>query len=86
MSKMSKATIYTTTYCSYCQAAKQLLTDHNIEFEEVTLDDKPQLRTEISEANGGWRTVPMITIDDKFIGGYQELSQYLDKNEIRSQP
>lgn len=83
---MPEATIYTTIYCSYCQAAKQLLTENNIKFEEIALDDKPELRTKIAEANGGWRTVPMITIDDKFIGGYQELRRHLDKNETQSQP
>lgn len=83
---MSKAIVYTTIYCSYCQAAKQLLTDHDIEFEEIALDDKPELRTKISEANGGWRTVPMIFIDDKFIGGYQELRKNIDKTETQSQP
>lgn len=82
----TKATVYTTTYCSYCQAAKQLLTEHNIEFEEVALDDKPELRAELAEANGGWRTVPMIVLDDKFIGGYQELRKKIDKNETQSRP
>lgn len=65
--------IYTTTVCGYCVNAKALLKRLNLPFEEIGLDDKPDLRLKLSADNNGYRTVPMIFIDDKFIGGYQEL-------------
>lgn len=81
---MTKAVIYTTTYCTYCQAAKKLLATKKIDYREVSLDDNPELREKISAANKGWRTVPMIFIDNRFIGGYTELVAFLQKNETQS--
>ena len=66
--------IYTTRYCGFCHMAKKLLQDLNITFEEVSFDDNPELRSKISSENNNYRTVPMIFIDDRFIGGYTELA------------
>lgn len=81
---MTEAVIYTTTYCTYCQAAKKLLTKKKISYREIGLDNDPELRQKISAANNGWRTVPMIFIDDRFIGGYTELVSCLQKKETSS--
>lgn len=68
--------VYTTQYCSFCRAAKKFLETKGLAFEEVPLDDNPELRAEVSGRNGNYRTVPMIEIDGKFIGGYSELVSY----------
>lgn len=78
---MSANIVYTTTVCPYCQSAKRLLTEKNVSFEEIGLDDKPDLRMELSEKFGGWRTVPMIVLDGEFIGGYTELVQWFKQQE-----
>jgi glutaredoxin 3 len=54
--------------------AKRLLTQLKVPYEEISLEDKPELRRKLSEENNGYRTVPMIFIDGKFIGGYMELA------------
>lgn len=69
-------TVYTTQYCSFCRAAKKFLENKGLAFEEVPLDDNPELRAEVSKRNGNYRTVPMIEIDGKFVGGYSELVNY----------
>jgi glutaredoxin 3 len=71
---MREVKIYTTTVCPYCVQAKRLLTQLKMPYEEINLEDKPELRQKISEENNGYRTVPMIFIDGKFIGGYTELA------------
>ena len=43
-----------------------------LEFEEIDLGDDPAFRAKLNELTGGW-TVPQILIDDKLIGGYEEL-------------
>lgn len=68
--------IYTTQYCSFCRAAKKFLEDKGLEYKEIPVDDNPELRAEVSERNGNYRTVPMIEIDGKFVGGYSELVSY----------
>lgn len=69
-------TVYTTQYCSFCRAAKKFLENKGLAYEEVPLDDNPELRAEVSKRNGNYRTVPMIEIDGKFVGGYSELVSY----------
>ncbi len=71
---MQEITVYTTLICSYCHAAKRLLEQRGLAFKEVDLTNNPQLRQELSEANGGYRTVPMIFIGRDFIGGFTELA------------
>ncbi len=70
---MADVKVYTGAYCGYCNAAKKLLQTANVPFEEISLDDKPELRQKLSEENGNYRTIPMIFIDGKFIGGYTDL-------------
>ena len=70
---MSVVTIYTRRLCPYCIAARRLLSSLGLEFEEIRLDGRPELRRDLSDANGGWSTVPMIFAGDRFIGGYDDL-------------
>jgi glutaredoxin 3 len=76
---MQQVRVYTTLVCTYCQAAKRLLSQRKIPFQEISLDDKPDLRMQLSAENNGYRTVPMIFIGANFIGGYNELNA-LDRN------
>ncbi len=68
-----KVIVYSTRICGYCDRAKALLRSKGIQFEEVGLDDDHDLREALSRKFGGYRTVPMIVIDDTFVGGYNEL-------------
>lgn len=69
-----KITVYTTTSCSFCTAAKRLLAQRQLSYDEVDLSHNQALRQQLSAANGGYRTVPMIFIGEAFVGGYQELA------------
>ncbi len=79
---MAAMTIYTTSFCPYCTAAKRLLDSLGIDFEEIGLDDKPELRHRLSENNGGWRTVPMIFAGDRFLGGYTDVRELHGRGEL----
>ena len=72
--KGASVLLYTRKWCGYCFAARRLLTSLGVAFGEIPLDRKPELRREISEKAGGWRTVPMIFIGDHFVGGYTEIA------------
>jgi glutaredoxin 3 len=69
---MSRVRIYTTDWCGYCNAAKRLLADRGVEFEEVNLTGDPAFRQQVFDLTGGW-TVPQIVIDEQPLGGYTEL-------------
>ena len=64
--------MYTKGYCSFCFAAKNLLTKRGHEYEEICLSDNAAAEREMRELTGGL-TVPQIVIDGKAIGGYTEL-------------
>lgn len=72
---MKEIKVYTTEFCGFCHQAKNLLQSLKLPFEEIKLDDKPELRRQLSNENQGYRTVPMIFIDGTFIGGYTELTK-----------
>lgn len=71
---MAKIQIYTQTYCPYCTRAKTYLKGKGLDFEEINLDGKED-ELESLKNRTGHRTIPQIFIDDKFIGGYNELVQ-----------
>ena len=75
---MKRAKVYSTTYCPYCVRAKKLLEAKGIEFEEIDLTHDEALRKKIMQQTG-MRTVPQIFIDDKFVGGYQELAKLYEE-------
>ena len=68
-----KVKIYGTETCPYCVAAADLCADKNIDFEKIDLSLEPEKRVQISEENGNYPTIPMIFVDEKFIGGFTEL-------------
>jgi glutaredoxin 3 len=78
---MTKVVVYTTQYCPYCVQAKALLKHKGVAFEEVDVGEDDALRARVVELSGR-RTVPQIFIDDKPIGGYDELRALDDQGEL----
>ena len=78
---MPKIKLYTTKSCPFCIAAKNLLKIKDLRFEEIDLTSRTELRLEIS-TKYNWRTVPLIIIDDKFIGGFDELDKLNDEGKL----
>lgn len=70
---MATIKIYTTQWCGYCAAARELLRSKGAAFEDIDVDGDSSLRTEMTEKSGG-RTVPQIFINNKPIGGYTDLA------------
>ena len=73
-----KATIWSKYHCPYCGQAKALLKNRGIPFEEKKIGDG-YTREELLEAVPNARTVPQVFLDDKLIGGFQELNEHLKK-------
>ena len=78
---MPRIKLYTTKSCPFCIAAKNLLKMKNLRFQEIDLTSRTELRLEIS-TKYNWRTVPLIVIDDKFIGGFDELDKLNDEGKL----
>ena len=70
---MAKVEIYTGMMCGFCSAAKRLLKQKGVDFEETdTSFDSAKKQEMLSRANGS-HTVPQIFIDDEHIGGCDDL-------------
>ena len=76
---MADVTMYSTTYCGFCRAAKSLLQKRAIDFEEIDLTGDNDARMKLVEMSGGRTTVPQIFVKGEAIGGYNEL-RALDKS------
>ena len=75
--------IYTKAYCSYCYAAKNLLTRRGFTYEEVALSGDFTVEQEMRELTGG-TTVPQILIDNTPIGGFTELVELDRVGELKA--
>jgi len=60
--------------CPYCFAAKNLLKKKGVSFNEIDITLKPEKRAAMSQKSGGRTSVPQIFIDDRHVGGFDELS------------
>jgi len=67
-----RVVVYTTPWCGYCGAAKDLLTRKGVAFEEVDISRDAALATDIAQRSGR-RTVPQVFADDEPLGGYTDL-------------
>jgi glutaredoxin 3 len=71
-------TVYVSDWCPYCERAKGLLSQKNVAFSEINVEDEPKFREEML-ARSKRRTVPQIFIGDKHIGGCDDLFE-LDRS------
>ncbi len=78
-----KVKVYTKDPCPYCVRAIQLLENLNIPFEEVDLTGQEQEIDRLKRETG-WRTVPIILINDKVIGGYTDLKALQESGELEA--
>jgi glutaredoxin 3 len=70
---MPKVEMYTTASCAFCTAAKMLLKQKGLDYTEIRVDTDMAKREEMLQ-RAHRRTVPQIFIDDRHIGGYEELA------------
>ena len=71
---MSRILLYTTPLCGYCRAAKRLLAEKALDFEEIDVAFDRDKRAEMLDRANGQRTVPQIFIHGRHVGGYDELA------------
>jgi glutaredoxin 3 len=73
-----QAVIWSKDFCGYCDRAKRLLEQKGIKYEERKIGSgwtKEQLLESVPAA----RSVPQIFLDDKLIGGHDDLVKYFNE-------
>ena len=70
---MAQIELYTTPYCPYCIAAKDLLRSKGATFTEIDLAMQSDRRAEMIARANGRLTVPQIFIGMTHVGGFDDL-------------
>jgi glutaredoxin 3 len=78
---MAKVLMVKKNPCPYCDRAKNLLDGKGIPFEVIDLTDKMD-ELQAWKEKTGWKTVPMIFINDTLVGGYTDLKALDDEGKL----
>lgn len=70
---MAEVVIYTSPMCGYCYRAKKLLERKGVAFTEIDVESDPARRQEMIARAGGRYTVPQIFINNRHVGGCDDL-------------
>ena len=70
---MADVTIYTRQFCGFCTAAKRLLDQKGVQYQEHDATFSKDLRQEMMNRSKGRTTFPQIFIDQTHVGGCDEL-------------
>ena len=72
-----KAIVWSKDNCTYCDQAKKLLEEKGVEFEEKKIGHGYTLEDLLAVVPNA-RTAPQIVINNKVVGGYDDLIEYIE--------
>lgn len=78
----AKVEIYTWSFCPYCIRAKGLLDKKGVEYSEYCIDGDESAREAMIERANGKSSLPQIFIDDRHIGGCDDIYALENKGEL----
>jgi mycoredoxin len=56
-------TLYSAPWCGYCRIAKRFLTENNVSYTEINIDEDEEAARRVEQWNNGNRTIPTLDID-----------------------
>lgn len=78
----AKVEIYTWKFCPFCIRAKGLLDNKQVDYIEYAIDGDDTARDAMAIRSNGRRSVPQIFINDKHIGGCDDIHALEAKGEL----
>jgi glutaredoxin len=84
---MATYEIYGTSNCNFCEMAKNLLGEYNLDYAFIDVAQSADITAAFFKKFPNVRTVPQIEYDGKdrgypvHIGGYKELKKWLNHSE-----
>ena len=79
----TKVLIYTSPLCSACDSAKRLFARNNIQYKEINIGNVEGAMDEMIKKANAKRTVPQIFINDKHIGGFDDVRVLEKENKLQ---
>ena len=80
--KPAAVSIITRPGCSFCARAKQILSEHGMDYDEISLGTHAAARS--IRAITGKETVPQVFINGEHIGGAEQLENYFSKHATKA--
>ncbi|MEL6135905.1 MAG: glutaredoxin 3 [Cyanobacteria bacterium J06626_23] len=77
-----KVEIYTWSRCPFCIRAKALLDGKQVEYTEYCIDGDEDARDVMAQRSNGKRSLPQIFIDDRHIGGCDDIHALDRRGEL----
>ncbi len=84
MTMAAKVEIYTWSRCPFCIRAKGLLDKKGVEYIEYCIDGDEDARDEMRARANGKSSLPQIFIDDRHIGGCDDVYGLESMGELDS--
>jgi glutaredoxin 3 len=81
---MAKIEIYTWSTCPFCMRAKKLLDRKGAEYTEYDITGDEAARAKMVQRTGGPKSVPQVFINDKHIGGCDDLHELDYDGELKT--
>jgi glutaredoxin 3 len=79
---VTRIVVYTKDWCGYCRAAKQLLQQLGLSYEEIDVTNDVATYRAMVELAGGRSTVPQIFADGVGLGGYTDLARLVHEGKF----
>lgn len=80
---MKRFTIFGREGCGFCRRAKEVMETNEFEFRYIDIHEEGISKADLSKTIGRTvDTVPQIFHGEEYIGGYQELTQYLEAKPV----
>ena len=80
---MMEIVIYSKNNCVFCNKAKHLVKSLGLTYTEKKMEEFDSPQAMLEDIGKQVRTMPQIKIDDKLIGGYNQLVEYFaDKGKV----
>ena len=73
---MMEIIIYSKNNCPFCSKAKHLVKTLGYEYTEKKMEEFDSPEAMLEDIGKQVRTMPQIKIDDKLVGGYNQLVEY----------
>jgi glutaredoxin 3 len=81
---MANTEIYYTNWCPYCHQAKALLDRKGVDYTGIDLTHAGAEEIQAMRERSGRTSVPQIFIDDRHIGGFDDLAALERAGELDS--
>jgi len=82
--KQAEILVYSKSYCPYCVAAMNLLTQKGVAFSVVDVTSDREAYEKMLKIAAPRRTVPQIIVDNVCLGGFDDIKALDDEEKLET--